>query len=140
MIEVGSRVKYIHVDTKEDIKTGFYPPIGTCGTVNTIAGKTIEVVWDSGTKGNGVWWCESEDVEETDTKVKVGEVRYVDLSPVIGNEIGGLRPVLIKEVYDDVVIVVPCVYNPETKRHEPHPYQIRAIDYSRVKEVVQYNN
>lgn len=72
--------------------------------------------------------------------VCVGEIRYADLSPVRGNEIGGLRPVLIKEVYDDVVVVVPFVYNLQTQQREPHPYQIRAIDYSRVKEVIQFDN
>ena len=137
MIKVGSRVKYIHVDTEEDIESGHYPPIGTCGTVRTYYPDAIEVAWDSGTKSDGVWWCQPSDVEEVPNIIKVGEMRYADLSPVIGNEIGGLRPVLIKEVYDDIVIVVPCVLNYQTKKHEPHPYQIRAIDYSRVKEKVQ---
>lgn len=68
--------------------------------------------------------------------VHVGEIRYADLSPVIGNEIGGLRPVLIREVHDDVVVIVPCLRNHETNIYEPHPYQIRAIDYSRVLEKV----
>ena len=67
----------------------------------------------------------------------VGEDVYADLSPVIGNEIGGLRPVLIKEVHDDVVIVVPYVLNYETGKREPHPYQIRAIDYSRLRNKIQ---
>ena len=31
----------------------------------------------------------------TDTRVKRGDIFYADLSPVIGSEQGGLRPVLI---------------------------------------------
>jgi mRNA-degrading endonuclease toxin of MazEF toxin-antitoxin module len=68
-------------------------------------------------------------------QIKVGDILYADLSPVRGNEIGGLRKVLVKEVYDDVVVVIPCVYNYRNQSYEPHPYQIRAIDRCRFKEV-----
>lgn len=64
MIQVGSRVKYTRLDTEEDKATGYYPPIGTCGTVKTVESNTIEVLWDSGTKKDGLWWCEKSDVEE----------------------------------------------------------------------------
>ena len=68
-MKVGIRVRYIHIDSEEDKATGFYPPIGTLGTViETYKGykdnEDILVKWDSGTSGNGEWWCRSSDVEE----------------------------------------------------------------------------
>ena len=65
MLKVGSRVKYIHEDTMEDKASGFYPPIGTFGTV-VYADEldTFQVKWDDGTDGDGIWWCEPESVEE----------------------------------------------------------------------------
>lgn len=65
MIEIGSRVKYIRKDTEDAKATGYYPPIGTYGTVTyTDEDNTIEVKWDKGTDGDQIWWCEREDVEE----------------------------------------------------------------------------
>lgn len=66
MIIKGTRVRYIHEDTEEDKALGFYPPIGTCGTVVWVReeSKNIVVKWDSGTIGEGTWWCEIEYVEE----------------------------------------------------------------------------
>ena len=59
----GTRVKYIHIDTPEDKETGFYPPIGTLGTVVYVDNdNSIEVKWDKGTDGDGVWWCEKSNV------------------------------------------------------------------------------
>lgn len=68
-MKIGIRVRYIRVDNEEDKRTGFYPPIGTLGTViNTCKGyennEDILVKWDSGTSGNGEWWCGSSDVKE----------------------------------------------------------------------------
>lgn len=62
-MEVGTRVKYIHIDTEDDKETGYYPPVGTFGTVVEIDGTGICVKWDNGTK-NGCWWCSFEDVED----------------------------------------------------------------------------
>jgi hypothetical protein len=64
MIEVGSRVKYIKVDTEYDKATGWYPPIGTLGTVKFIDGSGYQVKWDEGTIEDGTWWCNSDAVEE----------------------------------------------------------------------------
>lgn len=59
----GTRVKYIHIDTPEDRNTGFYPPIGTLGTVVYVDyDNSIKVKWDKGTDDDGVWWCEKSDV------------------------------------------------------------------------------
>jgi hypothetical protein len=64
MITIGSRVRYIHEDTEDDKKTGYYPPIGTLGTVKMVEEHTFEVQWDSGVKGCGPWWCHHTDVVE----------------------------------------------------------------------------
>lgn len=66
MITEGTRVRYIHEDTEEDKALGFYPPIGTCGTVVFARdeSKNIVVKWDSGTIRDGIWWVEIEKVEE----------------------------------------------------------------------------
>jgi hypothetical protein len=63
MIEVGSRVKYIKVDTEDDRKLGYYPPIGTLGTVVYVDEFGCQVKWDEGTKG-GAWYCDLIDVTE----------------------------------------------------------------------------
>ena len=63
-MKIGDRVEYIHIDTGYDKETGFYPPIGTYGTVVDIDKTGIRVKWDSGTKYEGIWWCTYEDVEE----------------------------------------------------------------------------
>jgi hypothetical protein len=64
-------VRYTRIDNEVDIETGFYPPTGTCGTVVRTSHSTdIEVEWDSGTKDNGVWWCETTDVVEIEFPLK----------------------------------------------------------------------
>ena len=62
-MNIGDRVRYIHKDTKDDKKTGYYPPVGTLGNVIDMDGDGPYVKWDSGTKGSGEWWCNYEDVE-----------------------------------------------------------------------------
>lgn len=64
MIKVGSRVRYIREDGEFDKATGFYPPIGTLGTVKTVSGDSCQVKWDEGTYGEGIWWCKLTAVEE----------------------------------------------------------------------------
>ena len=68
-MKVGTRVRYICEDIWEEEYAGFYPPIGTLGTVKRIESihgdweGNIFVQWDSGTKGDGKWWCGSDEVE-----------------------------------------------------------------------------
>lgn len=67
-MEVGTRVRYIHEDSEHDKRTGFFPPIGTFGTIEKfnhfpLDKDQILVQWDSGTIGNGRWWCYCTDVE-----------------------------------------------------------------------------
>ena len=63
-MKLGTKVKYIRIDTEDDKKTGFYPSIGTLGTVVDADKTGIRVKWEKGTKDEGVWWCGYEDVEE----------------------------------------------------------------------------
>ena len=65
-MKLGTRVKYIRIDTEDDKETGYYPPVGTFGTVVGIDNTGVRVKWDSGTK-DGCWWCSFEDVENVDT-------------------------------------------------------------------------
>lgn len=90
--------------------------------------------------------------------VKRGEVYYADLSPVVGSEQGGYRPVLVVQndkgnKYSTTVIVAP-VSSRMTKNALPtHVYleleglskksivlleQLRTIDKKRIKERVGY--
>ena len=63
MLEVGARVRYIHDDPPDIRESGYYPPIGTGGTIIHVSPSGYEVKWDSGTQGNGIWWCDHGDVE-----------------------------------------------------------------------------
>lgn len=71
-LKVGDRVRYIREDTEEDKATGFFPPIGTLGTVHNIDHDALHgvenmlVAWDKGTKGDGIWWCYATDVEKVE--------------------------------------------------------------------------
>lgn len=37
-LNIGDRVRYIHEDTEDDKESGYYPPIGTLGTVVDMEG------------------------------------------------------------------------------------------------------
>ena len=63
MLEVGTRVRYIREDAEWKKATGWYPPVGTLGTVREDRGCTLRIHWDSGTKGDGIWACEPAAVE-----------------------------------------------------------------------------
>jgi len=71
MLKVGSMVRYTRKDNAEDIETGFYPPIGTRGAIVSIgSGDDIEVKWEHGTRGDGIWWCTTKDVIEVEFSLK----------------------------------------------------------------------
>lgn len=70
MLKVGSMVRYTRKDNAEDIESGFYPPIGTRGTVVSVCQDDIEVKWEHGTRGDGVWWCKPTDVIEVEFSLK----------------------------------------------------------------------
>lgn len=64
-MQVGMRVRYIREDTKSDKHSGYYPPVGTLGTVveEPCGDGTILICWDEGTTDDGIWWCGLSDVE-----------------------------------------------------------------------------
>lgn len=71
MLKIGSTVRYNRRDNAEDIESGFYPPIGTRGTIVSIgSGDDIEVKWEHGTIGDGIWWCATKDVIEVEFSLK----------------------------------------------------------------------
>lgn len=70
MLKIGSTVRYNRRDNAEDIESGFYPPIGTRGTVVSVCQDDIEVKWEHGTRGDGVWWCKPTDVIEVEFSLK----------------------------------------------------------------------
>ena len=63
MIKEGSRVRYVRQDTELN-NSGFYPPIGTLGTVKQVDDDDYLIKWDKGTSDPGEWYCEHEAVEE----------------------------------------------------------------------------
>lgn len=66
-MKIGDRVKYITVDSEEYKESGYYPPVGTAGTILYEDEMGFLVKWDSGTIGDGEWWCSYEDVESADS-------------------------------------------------------------------------
>ena len=67
--------------------------------------------------------------------MKVGDIYYVDLSPVVGNEIGGIRPCkVIKVYYGDLVKIQPKVMNTITMEYEFSEMHERTISRKRLKE------
>ena len=86
-------------------------------------------------------------------KVKRGQIYYADLSPVIGSEQGGMRPVLI--IQNDIgnthspTTIVACITSAQTKSklptHVDFPLfkdsivlleQLRTIDKRRLKNLI----
>lgn len=49
-MELGTRVRYTHIATEDEMKTGYFPPVGTLGTVLGTDGIYIQVLWDKETK------------------------------------------------------------------------------------------
>lgn len=62
-----------------------------------------------------------------DTNVRRGEIYYADLSPVVGSEQGGVRPVLI--VQNDTgnrhspTVIAAAITSQTGKAKLPHPYR-----------------
>lgn len=86
-------------------------------------------------------------------KIKRGQVYYADLSPVIGSEQGGMRPVVV--IQNDIgnahapTIIVACITSIQTKRKLPTHVdiplfkdsiilaeQIKTIDKRRLKNLI----
>ena len=73
-------------------------------------------------------------------QIKRGEVYYADLSPVVGSEQGGVRPVLI--VQNDVgnkyspTVIVCAITSQLTKAKLPTHIELSATDYNLPKDSV----
>lgn len=72
--------------------------------------------------------------------VKRGEIYYADLSPVVGSEQGGMRPVLI--VQNDVgnryspTVIAAAITSQQNKAHLPTHIEIEARTYGLSKNSV----
>lgn len=71
--------------------------------------------------------------------MKKGDIYYVDLSPVVGNEIGGLRMCQIIEVYaeENLVRVRPMTMHPKTNSFVFSKIHERTISTKRIKEFIK---
>ena len=70
--------------------------------------------------------------------MKKGDIYYVDLSPAVDNEIGGVRLCkIIKIYYGDLVRVQPQVLNSITMEYEFSEMHERTISTKRLKEFVK---
>ena len=73
-MQIGSRVKYTHKNTKEEKELGYYPPVGTLGTVTEVRKYSVKVKWDKGTR-EGEWLCPKTDIEEVTDKEFYADLR-----------------------------------------------------------------
>ena len=71
--------------------------------------------------------------------MKRGDIYYVDLSPVVGNEIGGVRMCQIVEVYaeENLVRVRPMARHPITNSYVFREIHERTVSIKRIKEFVK---
>jgi mRNA-degrading endonuclease toxin of MazEF toxin-antitoxin module len=63
--------------------------------------------------------------------IRKGQYWYVDLSPAIGEELGGVRKCLIVKKKKNLVQVIPSIYNGQYTYNKFH---IRTVDIKRLKE------
>jgi hypothetical protein len=91
MIKVGDRVKFINADA---VSGRYYPPVGTHGTVlnidkkSTSSNKTsIKVQWDSGTMGDGCWYCWDTEVVKAEGFTKA-DLKTGDFVKLRDGEVG----------------------------------------------------
>ena len=71
--------------------------------------------------------------------MKKGDIYYVDLSPDIGNELGGMWMCQIVEVYDEenLVRIIPMARNPKTNTYVFREIHERTVSIERLKEFVR---
>ena len=71
--------------------------------------------------------------------MKVGDIYFADLSPVVDNEIGGLRMCQILNIYaeENLVRVRPMTIHPETNSYVFKEIHDRTISTKRLKEFVK---
>lgn len=71
--------------------------------------------------------------------MKRGDIYYVDLSPVVGNEIGGVRMCQIIEIYteENLVRVRPMIIDPKTNSYIFKEIHERTVSTKRIKEFIK---
>lgn len=71
--------------------------------------------------------------------MKKGDIYYVDLSPVVGNELGGVRMCQIVEVYaeENLVRVIPMTIDPKTNSYVFREIHERTVSTKRLKEFIK---
>ena len=71
--------------------------------------------------------------------MKKGDIYYVDLSPVVGNELGGVRMCQIIEVYvkENLVRVIPMTREPKTNSYVFREMHERTVSIERLREFVR---
>jgi mRNA interferase MazF len=80
------------------------------------------------------------DVEHNPNNVRRGDIYYADLSPVVGSEQGGMRPVLI--VQNDVgnrhspTVIAAAITSQQNKSRLPTHIEIEARTYGLSKDSV----
>jgi len=96
-----------------------------------------------GTSSAAGLWARRETIRSVnfvDTTVKRGEIYYADLSPVVGSEQGGVRPVLI--VQNDTgnrhspTVIAAAITSQMGKAKLPTHIELQAIRYGLPKESV----
>ena len=66
--------------------------------------------------------------------IRAGQYWYVDLSPAIGDEVGGSRKCLVVRKHHNLVRVRPLIYNGGLPYYSE--WHERTVDVSRLKEKV----
>lgn len=71
--------------------------------------------------------------------MKRGDICYVDLSPAVGNELGGMRMCQIVEVYaeENLVRIKPIIRHPKTNSYVFREIHERTVSIQRIKEFVK---
>lgn len=71
--------------------------------------------------------------------MKKGDIYYVDLSPAVGNELGGVRMCQIVEVYaeENLVRVIPMARDPRTNSYVFREIHERTVSTKRLKEFIK---
>ena len=75
-----------------------------------------------------------------ESSIKRGEIYYADLSPVVGSEQGGVRPVLI--IQNDIgnkyspTVIVAAITSQLSKAKIPTHVELSAIEYNLPKDSV----
>ena len=88
--------------------------------------------------GDGYFFRRS--VNFVDTSVKRGDIYYADLSPVVGSEQGGIRPVLI--IQNDIgnrhspTVICAAITSRMNKAKLPTHIELNAVRYHMVKDSV----